>query len=173
MSIDKIQSESINLADTFAFTGTVTGAGESNVPYVYLSRSSNQTMSASTFTIIQWNNAIVDTASGYDSSDYRYTPNVAGKYFFSITIQSTYTTSAPVNEYLSVRKNGTSVIQSSHRGNGHGYGNISQACGIITMNGSSDYIDVRAYGDPGGSYIAEGDGTEARSYLLGYLVSTT
>ena len=27
MAIDKIQAESINLADTFAFTGTVTGAG--------------------------------------------------------------------------------------------------------------------------------------------------
>ena len=30
MAIDKIQAESINLADTFAFTGTVTGAGELN-----------------------------------------------------------------------------------------------------------------------------------------------
>ena len=28
MAIDKIQSESINLADNFAFSGTVTGAGE-------------------------------------------------------------------------------------------------------------------------------------------------
>ena len=28
MAIDKIQSESINLADTFAFTGTVSGAGD-------------------------------------------------------------------------------------------------------------------------------------------------
>ena len=28
MAIDKIQSESINLADNFAFTGTVSGAGE-------------------------------------------------------------------------------------------------------------------------------------------------
>ena len=28
MAIDKIQAESINLADTFAFTGTVTGASE-------------------------------------------------------------------------------------------------------------------------------------------------
>ena len=27
MAIDKIQAESINLGDTFAFTGTVTGAG--------------------------------------------------------------------------------------------------------------------------------------------------
>ena len=32
MAIDKIQSESINLADTFAFTGTVTGAGGTNTP---------------------------------------------------------------------------------------------------------------------------------------------
>ena len=32
MAIDKIQSESINLADNFAFTGTVTGAGENNTP---------------------------------------------------------------------------------------------------------------------------------------------
>ena len=31
MALSKIQSESINLADTFAFTGTVTGAGESTV----------------------------------------------------------------------------------------------------------------------------------------------
>ena len=28
MAIDKIQAESINLADTFAFTGTVSGAGK-------------------------------------------------------------------------------------------------------------------------------------------------
>ena len=35
MAIDKIQSESINLADNFAFTGTVTGAGESNTPSFY------------------------------------------------------------------------------------------------------------------------------------------
>jgi hypothetical protein len=32
VAIDKIQSESINLADTFAFTGTVTGAGGVNTP---------------------------------------------------------------------------------------------------------------------------------------------
>ena len=39
MAIDKIQSESINLADNFAFTGTVTGAGGVNTPafHAYLS----------------------------------------------------------------------------------------------------------------------------------------
>ena len=32
MAITKIQSESLNLADTYAFTGTVTGAGGVNTP---------------------------------------------------------------------------------------------------------------------------------------------
>ena len=34
MALSKIQSESINLADTFAFTGTVTGAGDVSVARV-------------------------------------------------------------------------------------------------------------------------------------------
>ena len=47
MAIDKIQSESINLADNFAFTGTVTGAGGVNTPafkaYIWCTNNSNNT----------------------------------------------------------------------------------------------------------------------------------
>ena len=43
MALSKIQSESINLADNFAFTGTVTGAGGGTL--ILASRSSNQTFS--------------------------------------------------------------------------------------------------------------------------------
>ena len=32
MAITKLQAEALNLADTFAFTGTVTGAGGANTP---------------------------------------------------------------------------------------------------------------------------------------------
>ena len=35
MAITKIQSESLNLADTYDFTGTVTGAGGVNTPAFY------------------------------------------------------------------------------------------------------------------------------------------
>ena len=45
MAIDKIQSESINLADNFAFTGTVTGAGGVNTPAFLLKQTSQTTMS--------------------------------------------------------------------------------------------------------------------------------
>jgi hypothetical protein len=32
MSITKLQAEALNLADTYAFTGTVTGAGDTTKP---------------------------------------------------------------------------------------------------------------------------------------------
>jgi hypothetical protein len=164
---------SIPSGATIANSGTATGFGESNLPYFYVTRSSNQTISLSTFTTIQFNSVELDTASGYDTSNYRYTPNVAGKYFFQFVLQSTYGGTAPVNEYARLRKNGSNVAETSARGNGHGYGSITQASAILTMNGSSDYIDVQGYGDSGTSYILEGDGTIQRTYLLGYLISKT
>ncbi len=88
MAITKIQSESMNLADTYAFTGTVTGAGESNVPYFYGELSSTQDVSNGSSTKAQLNNIILDSASGWNSSNYRYTPGVAGKYFISGSVQS-------------------------------------------------------------------------------------
>ena len=44
MAITKIQSESLNLADTYDFTGTVTGAGGSNTPAFYAKNQSDQTL---------------------------------------------------------------------------------------------------------------------------------
>ena len=44
MAITKIQSESMNLADTYAFTGTVTGASGVNTPAFYATMSGDQTL---------------------------------------------------------------------------------------------------------------------------------
>lgn len=49
MALSKIQAESMNLADTYAFTGTVTGAGEAN-DYVHISTSSGTNLSDFEFT---------------------------------------------------------------------------------------------------------------------------
>jgi hypothetical protein len=56
MAITKIQSESLNLSDNYDFTGTVTGAGGVNTPAFLAFRSgANQTISASTETVVQFN----------------------------------------------------------------------------------------------------------------------
>ena len=69
MAIDKIQSESINLADNFSFTGTVTGAGESNTPLVALKgNGSDQTVPANAFTTVTFWSVETDTESMYASN---------------------------------------------------------------------------------------------------------
>ena len=73
MALSKIQSESINLADNFAFTGTVTGAGGTTAPYCGAYRHGDQNISDATWTKIQFNTEFVDSANAFDSStNYRF-----------------------------------------------------------------------------------------------------
>ena len=74
MAIDKIQSESINLADNFSFTGTVTGAGGANTPaFLATAGSTNQTIANTTSTKINFGTEILDTDSAYDTSASTFT----------------------------------------------------------------------------------------------------
>ena len=85
MAITKIQSESLNLADTYAFTGTVTGAGGVNTPAFEASLSSDQNLTNGTFTKVNFNSEAFDTDNAYDNStNYRFTvpSGKAGKYYF-------------------------------------------------------------------------------------------
>mgnify|MGYP003324610891 CR=1 FL=1 len=64
MAIDKIQSESINLADNFAFTGTVTGAGGQIEMVDVWWTNSNQDISADTGTVATNWARITETGNG-------------------------------------------------------------------------------------------------------------
>jgi hypothetical protein len=90
MAIDKIQSESINLADTFAFTGTVTGAGGVNTPSFEARLASNMTgLFAGTNTLVTldtekfdigscFNNTTSSTTlNGLTAPAHSFTPNVS------------------------------------------------------------------------------------------------
>ena len=68
MAITKIQSESLNLADDFAFTGTITGAGDVNTPTWLVERTSNQSVSQNAETQVIFNGEIVDSANAYNTS---------------------------------------------------------------------------------------------------------
>ena len=82
MALSKIQSESINLADNFAFTGTVTGAGGTNSPSFRAEVTSAQTISDATATIIGFGTETFDNGSCYDGTNKFTVPSgEAGKYF--------------------------------------------------------------------------------------------
>ena len=84
MAIIKVQAEGINLADTFAFTGTFS---PNNTPcFLAYRASSNQAMSQNATTTVVMNTESFDTDSAYDTSAGTFTcpSGKAGKYVFSL-----------------------------------------------------------------------------------------
>tara|TARA_A100001515_G_scaffold114233_1_gene95667 strand:+ start:205 stop:708 length:504 start_codon:yes stop_codon:yes gene_type:complete len=167
MAITKIQSESLNLADTYAFTGTVTGAGESNKPYFHAYRSgSEQSIPATTFTKLQINTEIVDSASAYDNStNYRFTPQTAGKYY----VYGQVTTSSGTDmarTMAMIYLNGSRISQTNSFNDDS---SSSLTATLVDLNGSSDYVELYAYFGSAANTDLQGRST----YFGAYLVSTT
>ena len=175
----KIQAESMNLADTYAFTGTVTGAGESNTPYFFAGKSGDQQLSNNTATKIQMNSEILDSASAYDpSTNYRFTPQTAGKYLVFLNLSMYTTTQNGTTDLENIQcfiyKNGSNLANQrgaiGYSGNPGQFGNVSTSA-IVTMNGSSDYLE--AYGS-GRTNSGNNTGVESGNCgFYAFLISTT
>jgi hypothetical protein len=149
MAITKIQSESLNLADDFAFTGTITGAGGNNKPAFEAYLSSNQASIADGVnTKINFNTKLFDTDNCYDNTtNYRFTPTTAGKYYIYGSALCWGGQLTQINAQAMIYKNGSSAIsiQSFNHynvsPNAPGSG-LSLIChGILDMNGTSDYVE--------------------------------
>jgi hypothetical protein len=99
---------------------------------------SNQVVTASTVTKLQYNIEDFDTASCYDTSTYRFTPNVAG--YYQVTGLARLSVTSQTFNQLSLYKNGTLVKE----------GPVTEASGtyiialasLVYLNGSTDYIEL-------------------------------
>lgn len=120
-------------------SGTVMVSGNQPAFSAYLA--TTQSVSAGTWTKIQYNTENFDTNSNYDNSAYRFTPTVAGYYQVSasgaLDGNATYL-------YLAIYKNGSAVVVSPYAAVG-GVGGV--AVGLIYLNGSTDYVEGYALKD--------------------------
>jgi hypothetical protein len=99
-----------------------------------------QSISAATWTKIQFNIELFDTASCYDNAtNYRFTPNVAGYYAFNVTAESNSTSSIGVSLY----KNGASYRRSYS--SNPGIGATGHMTSLVYMNGTTDYVEAYIY----------------------------
>ena len=156
MAIDKIQSESINLADNFAFTGTVTGAGESNAPLVYIYATTGTTVSTSTNTKITLDTEIVDSENLFSSSRFTVTTAHLGKYWVNWQWSCNMSNDGKVLN-PKIYKNGSQYL-SNYGQTGSTYGSNQTVIGhvgmVVDLGTNGDYIEFYAshnHGDDRGT----------------------
>ena len=176
MAFSKIIAESMDLTDTYAFTGTVSGAGESNRPYFCAKPTgSSQVFTHNADTKMVFNSEVFDSAGAFDTTSYRFTPQTAGKYFVFLRISGTCTNNDELYMEQSLRKNGTRFeqlvgIHDIARGDFE-FGSLTA---MIDMNGTSDYLEAYTY-----FYNYSDSNNQASVYggektkFGAYLVSTT
>ena len=143
MAITKIQSESLNLNDTYAFTGTVTGAGETLKPAFWGRNASSQAVSDNTATKLNATTERIDSDSKYASS--RFTPTVAGNYFIfgGGYLNSEGNSNLDIAQIM-IYKNGSAIsgafAEINFRSNPVNQG-VFQISTIIDMD-SDDYVEL-------------------------------
>jgi hypothetical protein len=116
----------------------------SNVPAFQAFISSNQTLSDNTQVKIQADTESFDTDNCYDNStNYRFTPTVAGKYCFYANVRTSAGDDNNASTSGSIYKNGSIAAQlQQHTHISAEAANISAGNMIILeANGSSDYFE--------------------------------
>ena len=165
MAITKIQSESLNLADTYDFTGTVTGAGGVNTPAFQAKlTSSNQSVSNNTHTKVQFNSELFDTDNAYDhSTNYRFTPGVAGKYVLTANVKVQNCGNGTLY-FVNIYKNGSGLKQFITLP-----GRNDDLNGMITaidVANTTDYYEIYARQGSGGSSVFLTNDTYFSAYRI-------
>jgi len=155
----------------------VSGVGGAMTPAFHAYLSANQTVSDATDTKCQFNTEVLDTDNCYDNStNYRFTPTTAGKYFVYSQIACN---ANGANNFLlgttTIKKNGSAIIYSQfdQRTTANGYSNTVQAAGIVDMNGSTDYLESFGYiddSDTGSSPRLSGNSTAQYSNFGAYKI---
>ena len=170
MAIDKIQSESINLADNFAFTGTVTGASGNNTPSFHIRKSSNQTgLSSGGWTKITFDDEVFDTDSAFASD--KFTAPSDGKYFFTSAakINDSGSPATLVGSGMSFTINGAIAAEEIHfMDNGTSKAEGKSITAVLNLT-ASQYVEVYAYAqDNGGSDCSITGGTDRDTFFMGF-----
>ena len=135
---------------TIANAGTATGFG-GNTPSFYAYKSGNTAVANATETLLTPTTEVFDSDSTYDTSNGRFTPGVAGKYFIGCSwrMDSAYADRA----FARIRKNGSgdgAIKFQEYEMNPGTSGSFAggHTTAIVTSN-TTDYFQVYAYHNRG------------------------
>ena len=132
---------------------------------------------SSGFGKVEWESVEVDTISGWNTSNHRYTPTVAGYYLCggSVRVKTSgnfQTASFEIRKSESGTGVSSSAIRTQFQFTSDLMANseIPLPTGILQMNGSTDYIEVFVDAD---ETITLHDNADRRSHFFAMLVHAT
>jgi hypothetical protein len=137
----------------------------------------DQSYTDNTATKVQFGRETFDTDNCYDNStNYRFTPTVAGKYFVYslVLIDVTDLTNKFYSAQVSIRKNGTNLKKIDNIFDFSASSGIdlfsSYVYGIVEFNGSSDYVEIYAKGNGDQNGNFRGNSSEDFTYFGAYRI---
>lgn len=134
--------------DSSTSTGLKWAAAAPVFPAFSAYKSADQTITGATWTKISFQTERFDTDSCYDNAtNYRFTPNKAGKYFVNAALRVNQTSAG--NGWWGFYKNG-SLDRYIEGGALDTFQWTAGGC-MIDMNGSSDYVECYVYIQNGGT----------------------
>lgn len=120
-----------------------------NAPAFSARGSALQSVSDQTFTKVAFNTEEFDVGSCYDhSTNYRFTPNVAGYYHLRATINAG--ASATGGVWVLLYKNGSVFKSGQYLANSNAAPNFSVEA-LVYANGSTDYFEIYCWHNAGTS----------------------
>ena len=158
-------------------TGAITlaAAGLANTPAFQAYASADADGTYATWTKVAFDTELFDTAGAYDhSTNYRFTPQTAGKYFVYTNMKVGSTTANQIdNAEISIYKNGSAFknanIQSTSTGAELNRATLT-VTSIIDFNGSSDYVEAYYQVDTSTSQNQEFYGSQLLSSFGAYRI---
>ena len=170
---NKLQDFGGNSILTSDGSGVVTpnASGIKNTPAFQAYRSSDQSTTSGSFTKLQLDTEDLDTGGYFDNStNYRYTPLIAGKYFVYVSVRLHDDANDLLQYGAKINKNTSTVKENYNKGTANERGEITLAT-IIDMNGTDDYLEFYSWQVAGsGNPTIKGDSsnksTSAGAYKL-------
>ena len=153
------------MAITKIIADSITSGAIANTPAFKANQASAQNLSNNANTVIIFETEVFDTDSDYNTSTGRFTPSVAGKYFFHATVR--LDDSLNTGRFnIAIYKNNTNSAFFQHRQSGNDLDNSVQISAILEANGSSDYFYISCFQEEGGTTATNGDAKS--TYFSGY-----
>jgi len=170
MAFSKIIAESMDLTDDYAFTGTITGAGQTMQPAFKAKSASAQDITENSNNKVVLATEVFDTDNAFDNStNYRFTvpSGKGGKYFFSAGVANTQDLDDNKTFILKLHKNGSEILDGYTRLRGTSANvNLSITMTCILDLSASDYIELYFFTNNSDTNVQIGG--SAQTFLSGF-----